>query len=447
MNLIRKIMDNLNEFLQPLGAPVSTDRTNVNSLEFSQNYQLPLNSINNTNTASASRAYTAIVSLSGETGTFKDIQLAINYVNSLGGGTVLIRRGKYVLSAIITMYSNIYIVGEDAVNTIIDCNASNFYFSISGLTNVQIRNLKIQNGQSTSTVGTVYITNSSKIKITGVNFLNNATGGDPASCITIFVDNTGGSVDQLEVTFCTSSGDSVFVYLKGNSRNCWFENNNIMAPVTVVFNADSSAGGSGFFNNNVITNCILGAFYGKFNQASILGNRLLYTSQVSTDYLIDLTSGAGNIEFANNHISVGGAGAMRLTNVNNMAISGNILGASTGDAININSATSVTVQITGNVLRVTTAGIGINASNASLLTISGNSILAAGNNKDGIKFTTVTESTIVGNVIYDGAGGTAYAVNISDAGSNSNAVVGNRLRFTTAATHDLGSGDIIASNA
>lgn len=437
----------LDENLMPVNSPVTKPTGFQSGIKTdSNNYDFPIGSIDFTNQNYTSRAYAAVVTLSGTGGTFKDLQLAINYVNSIGGGTIFIRNGTYVLKAIIVMYSNIHLVGEDSVNTIIDCNAADNHFAISGISNVSIENLTIQNGQSTNTVGTVYVTNSSKIKLSGINYKNNATGGDPAACITNYIDNTGGAVDQLLISFCTSSNDSVFVYLKGNSRNCWFENNNISSPVTFVFDADTTAGGSGHFTDNVITDCPAGAIYGKFTFSSFIGNKILFTSSVGTDYIVDFTSGAGNSEFVGNHISNGGTGGIRLTNCGNMTIANNGVGAGTGDALNINTATTNLSNITGNYLVVATSGLGINAANATKLVITGNAMTSTGSGKDGIVLVSVTESIITGNWIQSGGAGTAYGVNL-DANSNNNAVVGNRIRFNTAATHDAGSGNVIASNA
>lgn len=58
-----------------------------------------------------------------QAGDFTDLQSAIDYVNSLGGGTVFIRNGTYDLTADITFYNNISLLGESSDGVILDFGA------------------------------------------------------------------------------------------------------------------------------------------------------------------------------------------------------------------------------------------------------------------------------------------------------------------------------------
>jgi len=91
------------------------------------------------------RTYDAIVSLSGELGTFKDIQLAINYVNSLGGGKILIKKGRHVLGTSVTLYDNIYLIGEDKYSSYIDFNDKDYAFKIYGTVGAYKNNITVEN--------------------------------------------------------------------------------------------------------------------------------------------------------------------------------------------------------------------------------------------------------------------------------------------------------------
>jgi len=100
-----------------------------------------------------SRTYKAIVDPTGN-GDVTTIQGAIDYVNGLGGGSILVKAGTYIQSADITLYSNIELVGEDNDTTIIDFNNLNKCFvavgtSVTHKKNINIRNIQIKNAHDT----------------------------------------------------------------------------------------------------------------------------------------------------------------------------------------------------------------------------------------------------------------------------------------------------------
>ena len=133
--------------LRSLTGPVSQNNPTGDQLrEYIDNRVNEINrpgGINYTNLVSSGRTYTAIVDTSNVGGAFTNIQDAINYVNNLGGGQIFIKNGTYVLTKLITLYSNIEIVGEDPVNTIIDCNSNRYYFSAVGTAGSKLSNVKI----------------------------------------------------------------------------------------------------------------------------------------------------------------------------------------------------------------------------------------------------------------------------------------------------------------
>lgn len=116
----------------------------------------------------AARNFKSIVDKSGN-GDHIDIQSAINYVSALGGGSIFIKNGTYALDSILTLYNNIELVGEDRINTIIDCVSEDRGILMSGRSNARIRNLKIIN----STAEAILIHNSNFCRIENVNFYNN----------------------------------------------------------------------------------------------------------------------------------------------------------------------------------------------------------------------------------------------------------------------------------
>lgn len=66
------------------------------------------------------RAYSAIVALDG--GDFQDIQEAINYASSRGGGRILLSAGTYVLTKDLYLASHVSIIGAGQRVSIINCN-------------------------------------------------------------------------------------------------------------------------------------------------------------------------------------------------------------------------------------------------------------------------------------------------------------------------------------
>lgn len=88
------------------------------------------------------------------------IQAAIDYVNTLGGGTVFVKQGTYNISALITMRSYVALLGDNkrsilrlnnAVNTGMIAGAS------GGLIDVAIANLEFDGNAANQTLGTYFI--------------------------------------------------------------------------------------------------------------------------------------------------------------------------------------------------------------------------------------------------------------------------------------------------
>src|SRR3990167_8175365 len=165
------------------------------------------------------RTNNAIVALDGS-GDFTNIQMAINYLNNLTGGTVFIRSGTYTLNDNITLYSNISLVGEDNDNTILDFNDKTNNLNCVGtfsnqIFNVSISNLKIIN--SRSNLYSLYFKYTQRIYIKEIIFDYN------------IVDTLDGGGDihfnhcrRVTVTGCDSRGTTIssgsFIYIDQSSE-------------------------------------------------------------------------------------------------------------------------------------------------------------------------------------------------------------------------------------
>jgi len=136
---------NLNAQLRKLGGISAEERKRVTDYDFGVNYHVPTGGLSYSQLNVASRPYTAIVSKNKKQGSFDNIQAAINYVKDLGGGSIFVKNGTYTLTADILMKSNVELVGEDNVSTIIDCNNTVYKIYFNGKFNASIKNFKISN--------------------------------------------------------------------------------------------------------------------------------------------------------------------------------------------------------------------------------------------------------------------------------------------------------------
>jgi len=95
-----------------------------------------------------------IVAPDGDDGDFiggDGIQSAINFVNGLGGGTVLIKAGTYDVTEEISITSNIYLRGESPFNTIIRNTGTSRAILIDGGFRTNSDSISLTNGDATVT--------------------------------------------------------------------------------------------------------------------------------------------------------------------------------------------------------------------------------------------------------------------------------------------------------
>ena len=97
-------------------------------------------SITNAKIKALARAYTAIVDIAGN-GDYTDLQLAINYVHSIGGGSVFVRPGTYLMDYDLTLYSNITIVGAGRELSILDFENKEHMVMMVGTSGTHMQNV------------------------------------------------------------------------------------------------------------------------------------------------------------------------------------------------------------------------------------------------------------------------------------------------------------------
>lgn len=446
----------------------------------------------------AARAYRAIVSLIAGDGDFTDIQSAINYVNTLGGGTILIRIGEYVMTDDITMYDNIHLYGEDRDNTIINFNNGTKHIVNTSLTNIRIENLTIDNCRSTT--GSIYIYQCTNIYIFNVTFINNSTGAGAA--YDIFTDTVGLGINgTIIIERCYSSGSDHFVGANSLVNASRIADNYILNCQSTIILGAASTGRALHITGNYITgnkgSFIDGTAGNEFFEAVVDKNKIVTPNDSQTGWCINVV---GTISILENDIG-GHGGGIKISNGDIARINSNTIGAGGGEAIWLNGESRVeivgnritqgdnpssyaavkisnsafSVHLVGNtiessddgtfpaVLLDTTAGgieivgnkisagsIGVSLSASSNNQITGNQIQASstgGTGSTGVKIDSNSDyNQVVGNRISGTLTGTGYGIDIANANCDGNIVIGNRLTGNTAASHDLGTASVLANN-
>ena len=246
---------------------------------------------------------------------FTDIQSAINFANSNGGGEVYIPAGTYTFNANINLYSNIYLIGADPNNTIIDFNSTASQILVDGSVtpqaNVRLENLTIKNST---------INGTSALKFNGVSFFQvrncvfatNDHGGGNGGDISVISSSLG----LIELCTSTSSNRLCIINLSNNIRVL---NNNITTNTgDGIFTASSTEvliQGNVFDNSKLISNS---------DYTKIIGNSF---KNMTTDPIY-VTAANYNI-IANNSISFtsGTHNAIRIVGESNEVLGNIIIGA------------------------------------------------------------------------------------------------------------------------
>lgn len=414
--------DNLDSHLFPKDSPYNTREPYVPAYDFDVTHQIPAGGINYTNLTASSRAATAVISLSGEKGTFKDIQAAINYVNSLGGGRILVLPGTYTITQSIMLYGDIILEGLSTADCIFDFNSTTFNLSASSVSDITISRLTFKNCHNVLT-GTIYLNTVTRADINHCAFEANTpgsgTGYDIYATLPRFV----------KVSFCLSTSSGGFYYSDNASRINEVSFNDIQSPTGYVFGAGTTGNGGGatIYSNNNAASPVKSAVNGRFVTGVFQNNTLNAGGSSLTETLFVVTS-SNNLRLIGNFFVVGSSSAqigLDITSSNYISLVGNYVEA----ALNSNPVALLTSCDTaffnGNTIRAYASGSGI----------------------DGIKLVSTDNCVVTGNAVYGVGLGTSYGVNISNAACENTVVVGNTLFGITADTLDNGTGSVIANNS
>ena len=140
------------------------------------------------------------------------ILAAIDYVNGIGGGSVLIREGTYIISNVTTLQSNIWIFGIGD-KTIIQSNKTGDLFSATSESNIHISNMQFDGNSNASSPIAIYT--STGVKLSDL-YIHDVGTGTPDNVYGCYIE------DCTDVAVCDCIIDTVDrdgIQLKGCTNN------------------------------------------------------------------------------------------------------------------------------------------------------------------------------------------------------------------------------------
>lgn len=347
---------------------------------------------------------------------------SIRQLEDVGGGTINLQRGTYIVNTTITGLNAVRIIGEDAASTIINFTGS-AGISFAG-TNVY------STGTITSITSGVNVTGS------GTSWLANVTAGQH-----LFLGTRWYKIAAV-------TGNTTLVLAEGYGDNVTLPSAYRIA--TVIRGAElknltltGSSGTAISFTDARqcdIDNVICYAN----NKGMVLTN----VSEFAATQFIAVSNTSNGCELTNcglfdwgsiNLISNGGAG-MVMNNVKDALISPGIAAGNTGDGYNITTGVNLTLLLdsSGNGGQ----GVELAATNDEINLLNPRII---GNTSDGIKLTATSDNCRItaGQISYNGG----YGVNVAASTDDFTNIVGNVFTGNaTSAVNDSGTSTVIRGN-
>lgn len=351
------------------------------------------------------------------------IQKAIDAAHNLGGGTVFLRNGTHSITGNLTMYSNIYIQGDNGHITILDFLTSTYGIVASGSSAYSTGTVSVTNNSTTVTgSGTLWAANlvaGMYILLGGIWYPISVVGGNTTLTLSIpfagvalsgDVYVAAAPIDDIQVNNLTIKNASTALAITYCSRGI-FDDVNVNSSATGITGTDSSLL---TFNVATVTACNAGFTFTRTHYSQFVGCSC-------TDALAGngfTLNGMTNSSFQNCFVLNSSADGFNITSCSNMNIHACSVVENGGQGMEIVSGSSDIV-----------VSDGAYENNAS----------------DGIKLTASTDTCqITGNSI-KGNGG--YGVNVAASSCNNDLILGNSFASnTTAAYNNSGTGTLIRSN-
>ena len=379
----------LDSRLRKKGGIASNEREFVDANTFSANYQIPTGGLSYSQINVASRSYVAVVTTSKKQGTFDNIQDAINYVNSVGGGLILIKAGTYVPLTNLVLPNNIELIGEGATDTIIDFTNATFGtpaqagIQAIGTSITVVGTIAINNGATSVTGTSTTFSDDSVIEddnlfINGVPYAIASVGSNTALTLkkTFRGKNVSGQTTDIQRNVVNVGARSLTVINSAEQGIAFLRVINGVISRNTVTKCDGGINWQGYqgeiVNNNCFNNDTSADAFGIFltGISNCFGNYVANNREhgiscgkgavVTNNYILNndvsgITVGPidSDVSIVNNFIQGNDfRGISIAASVNRVSIVGNIILDSGEDAIKITGSdgnTTNRVMVTGNV--------------------------------------------------------------------------------------------------
>lgn len=353
-----------------------------------------------------------------------NIQDAINAASSRGGGRIVLRNGTYKLKTNLTMWSNVYLEGENAHTTILDFidNASGIV--ASGSNAYSTGSVTVSNNSTTVTGagGTAWLTNVAAgqyILLGGIWYLIGAVTANDTIILGVPYGGTALSgaiyvtaipIDDIKITRLLIKNALTAIAVTYCSR-LFFDDISIQSSVVGMSFTDSSLG-------TIAVPTLIAC------NSGVTLTRTHYT-QIEGGAAIDVLAGNG----------------FTMDTCTNLSFPNCVALNASADGFNITSCSNINLNACS-VVENAGQGIEFVSGNSDIVVLGG---AMENNGSDGIRLTASTDNCqFIGNSIKDNGG---YGINVAAATDDTNLLLGNNFATNTSgAVNNSGTGTLIRSN-
>lgn len=293
------------------------------------------------------RSYKAIITTtSGTEGSFTNFQEAINYVNGLGGGDVLITEGLYTMASGIILYDDIRLIGQAYQNTILNFAGGNYNITCSGTSSEYRRYIGIENitisGARCHGRGVIDLSYCQDVRIKSCYFVDNYDSSALDVYDIILNNSIRASIERNQQRHSykfISANNSTYVYVMQNIVNYAY------GPFFSAYNVNDFHIDSNHFGAQSYVNPDAGMINFNWGGRGTISNNGFADTLAAIIYF----QNGGECQIVSNEIVSGGGADYNIWIVDSsrFTITGNFLKVAQGNAILCSN--SDYIAVTGNV--------------------------------------------------------------------------------------------------
>jgi hypothetical protein len=279
------------------------------------------------------RSYKAIITTtSGTEGSFTNFQEAINYVNSLGGGDVLVTEGLYTMASGIVLYDDIRLIGQAYQNTILNFAHGNYNITCSGTATDYRRYIGIENvtisGARCHGRGVIDFSYCQDVRIKSCYFVDNYDSSALDVYDIILNDSIRAVIERNQQRHSykfISASNSTYIYAIQNIAN------NAYGPFFSAYNVNDFHIDSNHFGAQDYVDVDAGMINFNWGGRGTISNNGFADTLASVIYF----QNGGECQIVSNEIVSGGGAAYNIWIVDSsrFTITGNFLKVAQGNAI------------------------------------------------------------------------------------------------------------------